>query len=93
MARLTKHAALIPGAKIQVDAGFIRLLIKGNMDEVIQLEDELGRRNQNHTSCRRNNGRNGDFFHFENQNSYKERRGIFFFPKYSKGCHIHSIHE
>lgn len=90
-ARLTEHAALIAGAKIQVDAGFIRLLIKCNMDKVIQL-DELGRRNQNHTSCRRNNGRNGDFFHFENQNSHKECRGIFF-PKYSKGCHIHTIHE
>lgn len=50
MARLTEHAALIAGAKIQVDAGFIRLLIKCNMDKVIQL-DELGRRNQNHTSC------------------------------------------
>lgn len=60
------------------------------MNKVTQVEDKLRGRKQNHTSCQRNKGRNGDISHCENQNSYKECKGFVF--KYLKVCHIHTIH-
>lgn len=73
--QLTQNEALIRGPRLK--STLIRLLTKGNMNKVTQVEDKL-RRKQKHTSCQRNKGRNGDISHCENQNSYKECKGFCF---------------